>query len=174
MEHLRKAEMKRNGRGRSLPGVLLAFLLFATAWQAYAQKTTFKVSGTVLDAQTKEPVIGAGVMMKASNLGTVTDIDGNYVLTVNDPKGVLVVSAVGYRNVEMNINNRAVINILMESDMESLQDAVVIGYGSQKKATITGSLTQVDVKLLEQSAAPEAFQFVGRGHARNHHPPEQR
>lgn len=101
MEHLRKAEMKRNGRGRSLPGVLLAFLLFATAWQAYAQKTTFKVSGTVLDAQTKEPVIGAGVMMKASNLGTVTDIDGNYVLTVNDPKGVLVVSAVGYRNVEM-------------------------------------------------------------------------
>lgn len=161
MEHLRKAEMKRNGRGRSLPGVLLAFLLFATAWQAYAQKTTFKVSGTVLDAQTKEPVIGAGVMMKASNLGTVTDIDGNYVLTVNDPKGVLVVSAVGYRNVEMNINNRAVINILMESDMESLQDAVVIGYGSQKKATITGSLTQVDVKLLEQSAAPSLSNSLG-------------
>ena len=161
MEHLQKTLKMAICMRNILSRMLLALLLLTAALQTYAQKTMFKVSGTVLDAQTKEPVIGAGVMMKASNLGTVTDVDGNYMLSVTDPKGILVVSAIGYKDVEVNIGNKAVVNVLMENDTESLQDAVVIGYGSQKKATITGSLTQVDVKLLEQSAAPSLSNSLG-------------
>lgn len=141
--------------------VSLALVLFIAPHQVFAQKTTFVVSGTVVDAQTKEPVIGVGVMLKASNLGTITDLDGKYTLSVTDPKGILVFSAVGYKSVEMNINNKAVINVPLEYDVESLQDAVVIGYGSQKKATITGSLTQVDTKILEKSAAPSLSNSLG-------------
>ena len=139
----------------------LVLVLFIAPHQAFAQKAMFVVSGTVVDAETKEPVIGAGVMLKASNLGTITDLDGKYTLSVTDSKGVLVISAVGYKSVEMNINNKTIINVPLENDVESLEDAVVIGYGSQKKATITGSLTQVDTKLLEKSAAPSLSNSLG-------------
>ena len=106
-------------------------------------------------------MIGAGVMMKASNLGTVTDLDGNYSITVTDPKGILIVSAIGYKQIEMNIANKAIHNFALEPDVESLQDAVVVGYGTQKKATITGSLTTVDTKILDQSAAPSLSNALG-------------
>ena len=100
-------------------------------------------------------------MMKASNLGTVTDLDGNYSITVTDPKGILIVSAIGYKQIEMNIANKAIHNFALEPDVESLQDAVVVGYGTQKKATITGSLTTVDTKILDQSAAPSLSNALG-------------
>ncbi len=162
MEHLCEILATTGRKLTSVIGLSLALALFAAnPWSVAQNRGGAIVSGTVLDAQTKEPVIGAGVMLKASNLGTITDLDGRYSLTVTDPKGVLVFTAIGYKTVEMNISGKAVINVTLESDVESLQDAVVIGYGSQKKATITGSLTQVDTKILQQSAAPSLSNSLG-------------
>ena len=67
--------------------IFIALLVFVMPVSLYAQNA-FKVTGRVYDAQTKEPIIGAGVMMKASNIGTITDLDGNYEMTVNDAKGM--------------------------------------------------------------------------------------
>ena len=119
------------------------------------------MTGKVYDAETNEPIIGAGVMMKASNIGTITDLDGNYEITVNDAKGILVVSAVGYESMEMVIGKKAVINFPLEADMESLEDAVVVGYGTQKKVTITGSLTTANMVDISKSTAPSLSNSIG-------------
>ena len=161
MEQLCERTVKAVRRTGILLSSVIALLMFILPQQSFAQKPTFKITGTVIDAETKEPVIGAGVMMKASNLGTVTDLDGNYSITVTDPKGILIVSAIGYKQIEMNIANKAIHNFALEPDVESLQDAVVVGYGTQKKATITGSLTTVDTKILDQSAAPSLSNALG-------------
>lgn len=138
---------------------LAALLLFVVAVPVHGQ--TLKISGTVKDAVTNEPVISAGVMLKASNIGTVTGLNGEYTISVTDPEGVLVVSAIGYKSQEVPINGRGTIDFKLAMDAESLEDAVVIGYGTQKKATITGSLTQVDTKILRQSAAPSLSNSLG-------------
>lgn len=138
----------------------VALLLFALPVAAFAQNT-FKVTGKVYDAQTHEPIIGAGVMMKASNIGTITDLDGNYEITVNDTKGILVVSAIGYEPMEMLIGKKAVINFPLVQDVESLEDAVVVGYGTQKKATITGSLTTANMADVAKSTAPTLSNALG-------------
>lgn len=161
MEQLCERTVKAVRRVGTLLGAVIALLMFIVPEPAFAQKPTFKITGTVIDAETKEPIIGAGVMMKASNLGTVTDIDGKYTISVTDSKGILIVSAIGYKQIEMNISNKAIINFALESDVESLQDAVVVGYGTQKKATITGSLTTVDTKLLTQSVTPSLSNSLG-------------
>ena len=99
--------------------------------------------------------------MKASNIGTVTDLDGRYEITVNDPKGILIVSAIGYESMEMVIGKKAVINFPLEEDVESLEDAVVVGYGTQKKATITGSLTTANITDVAKSTAPTLSNALG-------------
>lgn len=140
--------------------LFVALLMFALPAAAFAQNT-FKVTGKVYDAETNEPIIGAGVMMKASNIGTITDLDGNYEITVNDTKGVLIVSAIGYEPMEMAIGKKAVINFPLEADVESLEDAVVVGYGTQKKATITGSLTTANMTDVARSTAPTLSNSLG-------------
>ena len=99
--------------------------------------------------------------MKASSIGTVTDLNGEYSITVTDPNGILRVSAVGFKTATVDIAGHKVINFTLEPDSESLEDAVVIGYGTQKKATITGSLTTVDSKLLTQNATPSLSNALG-------------
>ena len=138
----------------------MTLLMFIIPVASFSQ-TTFKVTGKVYDAKTNEPVISAGVMMKAANIGTITDLDGNYEITVNDTKGILVVSAIGYKSVEMNIGKKAVINFPLEPDIESLEDAVIVGYGTQKKATITGSLTTVDITDIARSTQPTLSNSLG-------------
>ncbi len=140
--------------------LFVALLMLVLPLSAFAQNT-FKVTGKVYDAETHEPVIGAGVMMKASNIGTITDLDGNYEITVNDTKGILVVSAIGYKPMEMLIGKKAVINFPLEDDVESLQDAVVVGYGTQKKATITGSLTTANMTDIAKSTQPSLSNSIG-------------
>jgi len=130
--------------------------------QAYAQQfQTFKVSGSVTASDTHEPIIAAGVQMKASNIGTVTDINGDYSLLVTDPEGILTISAVGYKTVFIKIAKRARIDVVLDPDVESLEDAVVVGYGTQKKATITGSLTTVDAKVLQKTVSPSLSNALG-------------
>jgi len=96
------------------------------------------VSGQVLDASTGEPIIGAGVLVSTGG-GTVTDYDGNYV--VSAPKGaVLVFSSLGYTEHKENVDGRTKINVSLQPDNQLLEEVVVLGYTSQKKAELSSSV----------------------------------
>ena len=119
---------------------------------------TKKVSGTVVDAT--GPVIGASIMEKGTSNGTVTDLDGNYSLSVG-PNATLVVTYVGFKSYEVRVGNESRIDVTLEEDNTNLDEVVVIGYGTQKKKLITGATVQVkgeDIAKLNTTNALEAMQ----------------
>lgn len=99
------------------------------------------IKGTVVDA-TGMPVIGANVMVKGSTNGTITDMDGNFSLEV-DNNATLVVSYIGFANQEISVGTQTNLSITMKEDAEALDELVVVGYGVQKKSNITGSVASV-------------------------------
>ena len=120
--------------------LMLVFLMFSVS--AFAQtggKTT--VSGKVLDEQGL-PVIGAGVMQEGTTTGVATDINGNYTITVPSNAN-LSVQSIGYKTAVIPVNGRAKIDITLTPDSQLLDEIVVVGYGTQKKANLTGAVDQV-------------------------------
>ena len=99
------------------------------------------ITGQIVDA-TGEPVIGANVLVKGTTNGTVTDIDGKFSLNV-DAGAVLEISYIGYLSQEIVVGNQAVINVTLREDTKALDEVVVIGYGTQKKADLTGSVANI-------------------------------
>lgn len=106
-----------------------------------AVRQNVAVRGTVKDAN-GEPIIGASVVVKGTTNGTITDFDGNFTLDAS-AKGTLVVSYIGYKTQEVVINGQRSLNITLKEDTEVLDEVVVVGYGTQKKATLTGSVSSV-------------------------------
>lgn len=109
-----------------------------------------QVSGVVTD-ESGEPLPGATVLEKGTSNGTTTDIDGNYTINVPD-NAVLLVSFVGYITQEVAVNARSTIDISMELDVETLEEVVVVGYGTQRKSDVTGSF--VRIKTEQTADAP--------------------
>ena len=109
------------------------------------------VNGKITDAN-GEPIIGASVVIKGTTNGTITDFDGNFMLEV-PAKATLVVSYVGYKTLEVPVNGKKTLNINLKEDTEMLDEVVVVGYGTQKKATLTGSVSQVGGEELKKVAA---------------------
>jgi iron complex outermembrane receptor protein len=101
------------------------------------------ISGTVMDAGLGDPVPGATVMVKGTTRGTATDVDGKFTLPLQPEDQVLVISFVGYLTQEVEIGNQSTITINLEEDIQSLEEAVVIGYGSQDKKEITSAVVGV-------------------------------
>ena len=109
------------------------------------------VSGTVLDAQ-GEPVTGATVMQQGTSNGTVTDLDGKFQLDA-PANGTLVVSYVGYKDAEVAVRGRAIIEqIELSADNNVLDQVVVVGYGTQKKADLTGSVSIVNAEEMKKAS----------------------
>ena len=121
------------------------------AMASVQQNQTIKVSGQVVD-QDGEPLIGATVKLKNAQTGVITDFDGNF--TIDAPaNGTLVVSYVGYKDREIAVRGRANIEqIQLESDAMMLEQVVVVGYGVQKKADLTGSVSVVDADELKRTS----------------------
>ena len=111
-----------------------------------------KITGKVSSESDPNGLPGVNVVVKGTTTGTVTDVEGNYVLEVPDENSILVFSSVGYITQELPIGNRTVINVTMKEDVTSLDEIVVVGYGTQKKATVTGAV--VDVKGEELTKSP--------------------
>ena len=122
-----------------------------TAMASVQQDQTIKVSGQVVD-QEGEPLIGATIKLKNAQTGVITDFDGNF--TIDAPaNGTLVVSYVGYKDREIAVRGRAIIEkIQMESDAMMLEQVVVVGYGVQKKADLTGSVSIVNADELKRTS----------------------
>ena len=116
-----------------------------------AQSQTIKVKGQVID-ELGEPLLGATILIKDGKGGTTTDLDGNFQLDVPGD-AVLVISYVGYKNREVAVRNRAILEpIQMEPDNQLLEQVVVVGYGTQKKADLTGSVAVVDAEALKRTS----------------------
>ena len=105
------------------------------------QKLT--ISGKVTDSQTGEALPGVNIVVKGITLGANTDIDGKYSITVPERDAVLVFSFIGYTSIEMPVAGKTVIDIALVSQLKNLDEVVVIGYGTQKKTTVTGSVSSV-------------------------------
>lgn len=102
-----------------------------------------EVSGTVLDTEFGDPLPGVTVLVKGTTRGTTTDLDGRYTISVQPGDQVLVFSFVGFTAQEVTIGNQSVVDIQLEEDIQSLQEAVVIGYGTQDKKEITSAVASV-------------------------------
>lgn len=119
-----------------------------------AQETK-SVTGTVKD-QMNEPIPGVNVIVKGTTIGTTTDINGYYSLNdVPQTSNTLVFSFVGMASQEVTIGRQAVINVIMQEDAVTLEDVVAIGYGSQKKESLTSAITSVNTELLENRSVPK-------------------
>ena len=118
------------------------FLCLTVALASFAD---IKVTGTVIDADNSEPMIGVTVLVQGTTIGTVTDFDGNFEMTVPD-KATLQLSYVGYKTIEL----RAVANmqIIMEADAMQLQEVVSLGYSAVKKAELSSAVVTVDAEKL--------------------------
>ncbi|WPP48019.1 SusC/RagA family TonB-linked outer membrane protein [Catalinimonas niigatensis] len=101
------------------------------------------ISGKVTDGESGEPLPGVNILAKGTTVGTVSDADGNYRLTVSDEVRTLVFSSIGYISEEVAINSQTNIDLALMPDIQSLSEVVVVGYGTQKKSDLTGSVAQV-------------------------------
>ena len=130
--------------------VALFLLLFSVCIGAFAQKG-IEVSGKLTDAAGEE-LIGASVFVKGNTAnGTVSDLSGDFKLTVPSENSVLVFSYVGMVSKEMKVGKKRVFNVSLAEDNQ-LQEVVVVGYGQQKKASVVGAITQTTGEVLERSA----------------------
>ena len=117
-------------------------------WAAILMNCTLfaqtQIHGTVLDgAMNNEPMIGATIMVDGTSTGTVTDIEGNFSLTVPQGKSRIVVSSVGYTTQTINISGKKEFQIIMQEDSKLMDEVVVVGYGTMKKRDLSGAMSQL-------------------------------
>lgn len=118
-----------------------------------------EISGKVID-ENGEGLPGVSILVKGTNIGTVTGMDGSYSLDIPDEETVLLFSYVGYRSEEIIVGARSVIDVRMMVDLQSLQEVVVIGYGTQNKKDVTGSVASVKGEDLARQATVNTSQAL--------------
>nr|WKN36409.1 TonB-dependent receptor [Tunicatimonas sp. TK19036] len=141
-----------------LRGMCVWFLCLMNFTDLLAQNS---ISGTVTDEEDGGPLPGVNVLVKGTTTGTITDVSGEYSLTVPSDASVLVFSSVGYVNQEVDINGRSTIDLAMSTDIQSLTEVVVVGYGTQEKRDVTaaiGSVSAQEIKELPVSSSVETLQ----------------
>lgn len=124
----------------------LAVIIMSCSINLQAQNI---ITGSVVDQKTSQTVIGASVNVKGATNSTITDIDGNFKLNVADPNSTLVFSYVGYAKHEEALNGRKTVTILLKEEENTLNEVVVIGYGTVKKSSATGAISSLKAKQLD-------------------------
>ena len=154
--------------------VLLLILLFMTAFPCVMAQDAILVKGTVKD-NGGEPLVGAQIHWKNSKTGTIVDAEGNFSIPRDDKETVLVVSYIGYKSQQVSVNKgQSIVNVIMADDAQNLDELVVVGYGIQKKSSLTGSVetikaedllmmptTNLDQALTGQVAGLQVMQSTG-------------
>ncbi|MGV7106121.1 SusC/RagA family TonB-linked outer membrane protein [Flavobacterium sp. U410] len=137
--------IKRTVFGRFKYLLILSLFFGLSALQkSNAQETT--VSGTILDATDKLPLPGVTILEKGTSNGQAADFDGNFSIKVSSPKAILIVSYVGYKTQEVNVAGKTNLTIELEAEISTLQEVVMVGYGSVKKSDLTGTVNTLDSK----------------------------
>lgn len=127
--------------------VLLVANLFAIV-SLYAQQRT--VTGNVTDPS-GETLVGVNIVVKGTTLGTATDMDGNYSISVSSDDAILTVNYIGYKMQEVPVSGKSTLNIVLERDVQDIDEVVVVGYGVQKKKLVTGATTQIKSEEFTQN-----------------------
>ena len=117
------------------------------------------ITGTVTD-NLKEPLIGVNIMVKGTTTGIITDINGSFSIQVDAPNPVLVISYIGYITQEVNVGERQNLNIALQPDELSLDEVVVVGYSTQKKVNLTGSVSTVNFEEMESRPVTDVSQML--------------
>ena len=142
------------GTLRNIAASLILFLCLVPVASARAatgpQDGKTVVTGVIYD-EDRIPVAGANIMVKGTDTGTIADGDGKFSITVPYSEATLIISFIGFTTMEYPLDGKANINVTLKAEAVSLEETVVIGYGSQKRATMTGSISSVNVKDLTQS-----------------------
>jgi TonB-dependent starch-binding outer membrane protein SusC len=167
MKKIHKFKMIRAG------SILLLLILVAGLPDLSAQE--FRVNGTVRDSRTGEPLPGVNIVEKGTTTGVVSNADGNYSITVSTPNVILVFSYIGFVTEEAAVAGRSVIDIDLIEDVRALDEIVVIGYGTQRRSDLTGSVasvsedrlratisTSIDQALQGRAAGVQVFQNSGQ------------
>jgi TonB-linked SusC/RagA family outer membrane protein len=145
-----------------LPLKLTVLLSILTTFNAFAQRT---VTGTVVDKE-QQPIAGANVVVKGTQIGATTDGLGKYTITVPSTGNTLVISFIGYTSQEVPIGTNSVINVTLQTVSKSLEEVVVVGYGTQRRAEVTGAISSVTsdkLNALPASGLDQALQGRAAG-----------
>lgn len=138
---------------------LILLFMFCLSLQMMAQQRS--ITGVVVDAK-NEPVIGASIVEKGTSNGTITDIDGKFSLNV-DPNITLVISYIGYESQEILLGDKTNISVVLHEDNEVLDEVIVVGYGTQKKSSMTAAVASVSAKeIRKQVTSNVASTLQGR------------
>jgi TonB-linked SusC/RagA family outer membrane protein len=137
---------------------MLLLFLVAAGSVAFGQERS--ISGTVSDRSTNESLPGASVMIKGTSIGSITDIDGKFTLKIPSGENTLVVSYIGFETVEMPVAGQTVFNIQLVPSKTSLQEVVVVGYGSAKVKDLTSSITTVKSEDIIRTPASQPLQAL--------------
>ncbi len=133
--------------------------IFTLSSAMYAQGGTITVRGNVKD-NLNEPIISGSVVVKGTTTGTVTDMDGNYVLNNVPADATLVFSYVGFKTQEVLVAGKTTINVSLAEDVEMLQDVVIIGYGSVRKDDLTGAITPIGEKDFQKGVVTSPSELI--------------
>lgn len=137
---------------------------YGTDRLAVEQQATKTVNGTVIEEGTNEPIIGATVIVKGTKLAVVTDLDGNF--TINIPSGnkgiTLEISSIGYAKTEVFTRGDEKLSIVLKSDDQMISEVVVVGAGTQKKVSVTGSIASVKGSVLSAPTSSLTTNFAGK------------
>lgn len=117
-----------------------------------------EITGRVTSTDDLGGLPGVNVILKGTSQGTVTDVEGNYSIEVPDANSILVFSSVGFVTQEIAVGNRAILDLVMTADITALEEIVVIGYGTQKKANLTGAVDQVSSEVFDNRMLPTLTQ----------------
>lgn len=138
--------------------LLLLLILGCSLWQT-AQAQERKVTGTVTDGSSNEPLPGVTVRVTGTSTGTITDLNGQYSVSVNSPAS-LAFSFVGYISQEVQVGNRSVIDVVLQEDIEQLEEVVVVGYGTQEKKDATGAVTSISSEDFNKGVISSPEQLI--------------
>lgn len=131
-----------------------------------ASELNITVSGKVIDAQSGEALPGVNVVVKqpegatGSQVGTITNLDGQYELTVPDGIDVLIFSYIGYQRLEVSIDGRTEIDVQLEQDIQMMEDLVVVGYGSQREGSVISAVSHINAESIQTTTSSSLAQKI--------------
>ena len=137
-------------KSKQMKRAIFFILLSLLSWSAYCQD--FTIRGNVSDTK-GEPLIGVNVVEDGTVNGTVTDVDGNFILTASGRNAVLKLTYIGYETLQVNIAGKSPLSIIMRESSSELDELVVVGYGTQKKVTLTGSVDAISGDAIQNRSA---------------------
>ena len=137
------------------------FLIFLCLFSLVMQAQTIQLKGTVKDAVTGEELLGVSVLVIGTNTGTITNINGDFEISVSQ-NATLKVSYVGYKSQEIKLSgsSQTTLNVKLEADTKTIDEVVVVGYSSQKKSSLTGAVSSVNMTDLSQRKVPDVAQML--------------